>query len=199
MPAVNTTSVTPPTPEPRAGFLARLAQAWLAICGLVVVVWAPSLGWRGLAKIPGDVSVAWRAVAESGTERIERSSGITPQLVAAIRDAMPADGRLVLYSPYGGKEFELDGADPRGEPARQVRVLFERVKNLLYPTPRDVRFARDSAELLTQVDANLAGRLLVVDGTQGPGELTVGGRYELVYEAPGRIPQLRVWRLRRPE
>ena len=191
--------MNPLTPEPRPGLLTRCDLAWLTIGGLVVLVWAVSLGWRALAAGPDIASVAWRALVTPAAQRIERSSGISSQLVAAIRAAMPADGRLVLYSPYGGKEFELDGADPRGEPARQVRVLFERVKNLLYPTPRDVRFARDAGELLLHIDPVLAGRLLVVDGTQGPGELAVGGRYDLVFEVPGRIPQLRVWRLRRSE
>jgi hypothetical protein len=163
---------------------------------VAVVVWVCSLIGRLVVRLPEIGSAAVSAMTTSVGQRVERASGISPELIAAIRASMPADGRLVLYSPYGGKEFEFDATDARGELSRQVRGLWERMKNLLYPMPRDVHFARDPGELQMLVDASLAGRLLVVDGTQGPGELTVGGRYELVFDVPGRVPQLRVWRLR---
>ncbi len=133
---------------------------------------------------------------ESPAVRIQRASGLSPEFLAAIRAAMPAGGRLVLYSPYGGREFELDGSDPRGEPARQVRGLFERTKNLLYPHPRDVRFARDAVELLGHVEAKPVEPLLVIDGTQGDAELTVGGRYDLLHTSAPGVPRMRLWRRR---
>ena len=139
-----------------------------------------------------------RVFSETPEQRIARASGIGANLATAIREAVPADGRLVLYSPYGGAEFELDADDPRGDPARLVRTLFERAKNLLYPNPIDVHFARDAVELLDKIDVDLAGRLVVLDGTQGPDRLTVGGDYELLHEeAIGAAGRLRLWRLSR--
>lgn len=135
-----------------------------------------------------------RAVGEPAAQRIERATGLPAAVLAAIRANVPAGGRLVLYSPYGGQQFELDAGDPRGEPARQVRVLFERAKNLLYPEPRDVHFARDAAELLAKVKGH-AGATVVVDGTQAPTELAVGGRYSLVHtETFATGGRLRVWK-----
>jgi len=194
--AVNTTSENVPTADPHADLGSKLARVWLGIAGIVVALWLLGLGWSCRAAIANNVAAATRALQESPQQRIQRASGLGPEFMAAIRAAMPVDGRLVLYSPYGGSEFELDGSDPRGEPARQVRGLFERAKNLLYPSPRDVRFARDPEELLRHVDAKLVGRLVVVDGTQGEAELTVGGRYELLHTSAPGGPRMRVWRLR---
>lgn len=184
--------------ERRSVAASPLARPWLAAAAAAVTVWCALLGFRTAAGLPDAWAAARRGLGEPAALRIERASGISPALAAAIRAALPEDGRLVVYSPYGGQPFELDGGDPRGEPARLVRGLFERVKNLLYPRPRDVRFARDAGELRNHVDPALAGRLCVIDGTQEPVELAVGGAYELLFEEPGRIPRLRLWRLRRP-
>lgn len=194
--AVNTTSENAPTADPHLAPGLQLARVWLAVATIVVVTWLLCLGWSSRAAIATNAAAAVRALQESPAQRIQRASGLAPEFLAAIRASMPVEGRLVLYSPYGGREFELDGSDPRGEPARQVRGLFERAKNLLYPNPRDVRFARDPEELLGHVDAKLVGRLLVVDGTQGDAELTVGGRYELLYTSAPGVPRMRLWRLR---
>jgi len=174
----------------------RLALLWLVVGATVFAVWLPSLGARMVAGLGATWAALSRAVGDTPEQRIQRASGISPALVAAIRAALPADGRLVVYSPYGGAEFELDGADPRGEPARQVRVLFERAKNLLYPFPRDVAFARDADELRGKIEPGCEGRLLVIDGTQEPVELTIGGRYDFVHEEPIGTAKLRLWRLR---
>jgi hypothetical protein len=154
--------------------------------------------WR-LAAVPTPVAEAAAAAARGLTsadaELVVRATGLGPALVAQVRALAVAEPqpRLVFYSPYGGAPFELDAHDPRGEPARQTRILFERGKNLLYPTPRDVHFARDAAELQGLLRADLAGRFLVVDGTQGPEPLAVGGHYELLGEQTAPV-RLRVWR-----
>lgn len=181
--------------EPEPGRPARAGKVWAAVGAAVVAVWAGMLGWRTATALPATLQAARRAAADPPELRIQRASGLSADFLAAIRSALPADGRLVLYSPYGGAEFELDGADPRGEPARQVRTLFERAKNLLYPLPRDVHFARDAAELAALVGPAFAGRLCVVDGTQGTAELAVGGRYELVQTLALGTAALRLWRL----
>lgn len=181
--------------EPEPGRPARAGKVWAAVGAAVIAVWIGALGWRTATVLPETWQAAGRAVAETPAQRIQRASGLSAEFLAAIRSALPADGRLVLYSPYGGAAFELDAADPRGEPARQVRTLFERAKNLLYPLPRDVHFARDAAELAALVAPAFAGRLCVVDGTQGTAELAVGGRYELVQTLALGTAALRLWRL----
>lgn len=183
--------------ETSPGVPARsLATAWVAVAALVVATWGVALGWRTANALPPTCQAAARALTDAPAQRIQRASGLSAEFLAAIRSALPDGGRLVLYSPYGGAAFELDAADPRGEPARQVRTLFERAKNLLYPVPRDVYFARDAAELAALVAPAYVGRLCVVDGSQGGGELVVGGRYELVQTLALGTAALRLWRLR---
>jgi hypothetical protein len=168
---------------------------WVVAALVVVAAWSALLGYRTVVVLPETWWAAHRALVDSQEQRVERASGLSGAFLAAIRAAVPAGGRLVLYSPYGGAIYELDAADPRGEPARQVRTLFERAKNLLYPHPRDVHYARDAAELGKLVDPQFVGRLCVVDGTQGGGELTVGGRYELLQTQTLGTAMLRLWRL----
>lgn len=197
MRAVNTTSVTEPTPEPAVAH--ALPRTWTGLCVLVVAAWLLLLGWRTVGAVGEAGVAAARSVRESSEQRIQRVVGLGPDFLATLRRAVEdggAETRLVLYSPYGGQAFELDGADPRGEPARQARGLFERCKNLLYPHPRDVRFARDAEELRGHAQGAQAGRFLVVDGTQDDSELTVGGRYELLCTSAPGGPRLRLWRLR---
>ncbi|MBM4063070.1 MAG: hypothetical protein FJ265_18535 [Planctomycetes bacterium] len=183
-----------PTPEPRSEPAGRAARAFAAVAIVAVAVWLVALIVRAVPALATATAAAARGATEPAAARIQRSSGLSPALRAAIREHLPADGRLVLYSPYGGAAFELDATDPRGEPARQVRTLFERCKNLLYPHPRDVHFARDAAELATRLGPRWAGRLLAVDGTQGGAELAVGGRWQLLHTEPLGTGVLRLWR-----
>lgn len=181
--------------------LPRRAAAWLV--GLVAIACLCGL----LVDLPERVSNVGAAVARAWREdddaTILRASGIAPELVAAIRAnlpeaARPDGGRLVLYIPYGGGEYEMDAADPRGAMARQVRELWGRMKNLLYPQPRDVQFAREAKELTPWLDPAYAGRLLVLDGTQPlgaqPPPLAVGGRYTLLHEQRLGVLLMRLWR-----
>ncbi|MCA8976866.1 MAG: hypothetical protein KDC98_19240 [Planctomycetes bacterium] len=172
------------------------SRSWIGIVGLLVVLRLPVLCLDTGSRVGRTSEAVQRALTEPAVRRIERAIGVSPTLAAAIRAAVPEHGRLVLYSPYGGAAFELDAGDPRGEPARQVRTLFERVKNLLYPRPRDVAFARDADELRAKIAPTSPGRLVVLDGTQGPEPLTVGGDYELLHREALGGGQMRLWRLR---
>lgn len=181
-----------------------MARIWLLLVVLVVVVRLPVLVTAGAERAAINGEAIGRVLTEPEWQRITRASGISEALAAAIRAAVPDDGRLVIYSSYGGTEFEQDPQDIRGEPARQVRTVYERVKNLLYPNPRDTRFARDPAELLDWISAAFDGRLAVLegritalDGGDAAATLTVGGDYELLHEEPiGVVGRLRLWRLR---
>ncbi|MCA8952987.1 MAG: hypothetical protein KDE27_25980 [Planctomycetes bacterium] len=171
----------------------------LAVGVVVLAVKLPFLAFAAGGRVIDKSAAVGTALTEPAVERIARASGIPPALEAAIRGAVPEGGRLVLYSPYGGAEFELDAEDPRGAPARLVRTLFERVKNLLYPTPRDVHFARDADELRQKLAPEFAGRLFVLDGTQQPVALAVGGDWQLVHDARvGGAGRLRLWRFVQP-
>jgi hypothetical protein len=181
-----------------------LAARWLLVLplGLVVLRLPVQLAQAVGAARDGAAAVA-RVLSEPADRRIALASGVGAPLREAVAAGGPA-GRLVLYSPYGGGEFELDAADPRGMPARQLRTLFERVKNLVYPRPRDVHFARDPAELAGKVTARPAGPLQILEGRitaldvgGSPAPPAAGGPYELVHEqAIGAAGRLRLWRLR---
>ncbi len=155
------------------------------------------------ARVQNAAAAVGRAWQEDDAATVLRASGISAPLVAAIRTHLPEahrpdGGRLVLYIPYGGGAYEMDANDPRGAMARQVRELWGRAKNLLYPFPRDVQFAREAGELLPRLDPAYAGRLLVLDGTQEPRDLAVGGRYTLVHEERLGVLRMRLWRWEGP-
>ncbi|MCA8964976.1 MAG: hypothetical protein H6838_10930 [Planctomycetes bacterium] len=179
-------------PPPR-----RAERALPVVVAIVVAAFLAVLGWRTAGRVATAAAAAARGCSETPEARILRTAGIPASLVQAIHEALPEDGRLVLYSPYGGQEFVLDAADPRGEWARQLRGMWGRLKNLLYPRPRDVRPAYDPGELQALVEPGLVGRLLVLDGTQGTAPLTVGGDYELIREELLGAVRMRLWRLRR--
>lgn len=171
-------------------------REWLGL-GLVLPVLVALL-----AGVPQFVREAFaacaRACAETDDATVLRASGISPRLVQAIRPY----SRLVLFIPYGGRAFVMDANDPRGAMARQVQEMWGRVKNLLYPTPRDVRFACDADELRPLLEMDRAGSLLVLDGTQPMGEalppLQVGGRYTLLHEEQLGNLVMRLWRWEGP-
>ena len=165
--------------------MSPLATPWLVVAGAVVAAWFAVLGWRAAAGFPETWAAVSRGMSEPQAQRIQQASGISPGLVAAIRTALPEGGRLVLYSPYPGPEHEFF-----------LRALFERMKNLMYPDPRDVGFVRNADELRAHVQPGLEGKLVVVDGTQEPIDLSIGGAYELVHEEPIGAGRLRLWRLR---
>ncbi len=162
---------------------------WLVLLAIVVLVRLPVLvpaTWSAAANIAPAVR---RGVTLPAAERIQRVTGIGPAFVTAVREALPDGGRLVLYSPYVGTDLEF-----------LLRLQFERTKNLLYPRPRDVHFASGAPPLLEKLEPALAGRLLVLDGTQGDAVLAIGGRYELLHtESIGGGARLRLWRWLGPQ
>ncbi len=189
------TSPTSESPSPSTTPAERVLPVLVCV---VVAAFVVVLGWRTAGRVATAAAAAARGCSEPAEARILRTSGIPASLVQAIRTALPEDGRLVLYSPYGGQQFVLDANDPRGEWARQLRGMWGRLKNLIYPRPRDVRPAYDAEELQALVEPGLVGRLLVLDGTQGSAApLTVGGDYELIREERVGTVLMRLWRLRR--
>lgn len=155
------------------------------LAGIVVLARLPGLVAGAGGRVADGAAAIGRVLREPPAERIQRTTAISPEFVAAVRSGLPPGGRLVIYGPYPGPQFE-----------GLVRQQFERVKNLLYPAPRDVVYALSAAELGARVTPDFEGRLLVVDGTQEPVELTAGGRYELVHsESIGGAGRLRLWRL----
>lgn len=178
----------PPPPIPTA--VPRRATAVLVLVALLlawVLARLPFLVVAAGGKVGtacSEAAAAWREAPEA---RIARASGVTPELIAAIRGAVPQGGRLVLFSPYPGRDFEL-----------LLRSAFERTKNLLYPEPRDVWFARNAGELRLHLHKELEQRLLVLDGTQEPTDLPVPGAFTLVgTHSLGGAGRLRLWRLDR--
>lgn len=122
--------------------------------------------------------------------RIRMATGLTPTAIAMLRDAVPADGRIVLFCPYPGREMEAF-----------LRHAFEKVKNLLYPNPRAVYFAQGAPALGEHIRGDLVGKVVILDGTQETAELPAVGEFALLGEVPlgdrpaGPGPRLRIWRL----
>ncbi len=184
---------------PKLAF-APASLVWVVVVALVVLVRIPFLGSDGWTWLGTCSERVVRGLTEPDDALVQRATGLSPVLTGEIRDAAGEEGRLVVYSPYGGHEFAHDVADPRGEPARQTHQMFVRVKNLLYPVPRDVSVAFDPNELLEKLGEPLdpARQFLVLDGTQGPAPLTIGGEWDLLHRQEfGGTGQLRLWRLRR--
>lgn len=170
-----------PAPPPRRG---RLRLLFVALAAAWILARLPSGAVNAACGLP----TAWRDVRTvlelDGAKRIARAAGVTPDVLALLRRTLGEDGRLVVYCPYRGTVVELI-----------VRTQFERLKNLLYPTPRDVAFAHEAAELQQWVEARLAGRLVVVDGTQEPTELPVAARFDLLTEQRLGDMRVRYWLL----
>lgn len=147
----------------------------------------PFLGAEAAATVPR----AWQRNLDAATlparERIARTVGVPPALEALLRERLGETGRLVLFCPYPQEVFR-----------NLLRLYFERVKNLLYPTPRDVSFAGSAAELAERIGAGPAGRLIVLDGTQEDVPLPVPGRFELLGELRIGSSRLRYWLLQKP-
>ena len=181
--AVTSTPVNDPT-DASARRLPRAAVVWLAVAAVVVLARIPTTAWNAAARAGAGAEAVGRVLTETPAQRIERASSISPALVRAVREAIPAEGRLVLYFPYPGEQSEF-----------LLRHQFECIKNLLYPAPRDVAFARTADELRGLIAPGDEGRLFVYEGALGPSALTVGGRYELLHERTLGAVRLRLWRL----
>ena len=175
--------------EPPDPLAAQGPRAWPPLL-LVAAAWAllrvPFLLWQAGVQLP-DTWLQARAGLTAGPAVLtEAAIGITPATERLLRQRLPQDGRLVVFCPYPGEVFE-----------KLLRDSFERLKNLLYPTPRDAAFARDAAELRGAIAPAFTGKLVVVDGTQENRELPVAAEFELLGEQRIGAGRLRFWLLRK--
>jgi hypothetical protein len=174
-----------PAPEPGRG-LRALPLALLAVALVWLFVRVPFL----VADCAGRLPDAWRqagaALTQPRAALVEAAIGVTPTVERLLRERLPEDGRLVVYSPYRGEVAEY-----------LVRTQFERLKNLLYPAPRDAHFALDADDLRRRLEARFAGKLVVVDGTQEDTPLPAPGEFELLADQRlGGAMRVRYWLLR---
>jgi hypothetical protein len=162
----------------------------LALIGLALVwclVRVPFLLADGAARLPETWRQARAAATRSRDELVDAAIGLPPAIERLLRERLPEDGRLVVYSPYRGEVAEY-----------LLRTQFERLKNLLYPSPRDAHFALDAADLQRRIEARFDRKLVVVDGTQADAPLPVPGDFELLREQRlGGAMRVRYWLLRR--
>lgn len=178
MTAPNDDQMTPERARQRPWALAALG---LAVGWLLVRV--PFGAAAAIERLPATWTEARAAFVLPADARIEHALGVPPRVAELLRRSLPEDGRLVVYSPYPGPAGDL------------VRLQYERLKNLLYPTPREARFARDVEELQQHVERRFERRLVVVDGTQESIELPVAARFELLHEQRIGAMRVRYWRL----
>ncbi|MBK8096360.1 MAG: hypothetical protein IPK26_04590 [Planctomycetes bacterium] len=167
---------------------------WPLACTAVAFAWLLSRLPFLLAETARRQPDAWleaRAAIELAPDvRIRMATGLTPAAVTLLREAVPADGRIVLFCPYPGREME-----------GFLRNAFEKVKNLLYPKPRAVYFAQGAPALGEHIRGELVGKVVILDGTQENAELPAIGEFALLGEVPigdrpaGPGPRLRIWRL----
>jgi len=178
------------SPErPRAALPRRRAAAdWLlalAVAWLLAAI--PFLARDALERLPGAYAHAGAALTESRGLRIHQEIGVSPAVGKLLADRLGQSGRMVVYCPYPGEVF-----------VGLLRLQYERLKNLLYPEPRDVRFARSADELGGWIEPRFENKLVVVDGTQESGPLPVAAEFELMAEQPiGGGGRLRYWLLRK--
>lgn len=149
-----------------------------------------SLGGSALEFQPGAAS-EWtqvRVALQAPPDRlIEVAIGMAKDALDALRAHLPADSLLVVFTPYPGPIAE-----------GLLRTQFERLQNLLYPRPREFRFAQGTAALQALVTKDREGRLVIVDSTQEETELPVAAEFDLLADlrAGGNV-RLRYWQLRR--
>lgn len=161
-------------------WLPALALAWLLASLPFLVVDAAE-------RVPETLSKAHAALTESVAERLEKEIAVSPEVMAALTDRLGEGSRLVVYCPYPEPIF-----------VNLVRQQYERLKNLLYPEPRDVRFAVSPEELGRWIEARFENKLVVLDGTQEAVSLPVPGEFDLMTEqAVGAGGRLRYWLLRK--
>ena len=158
-----------------------------------LVVLAVMVAWLGLrlpfqlpsaaASVPADLVKFEAALRVAPARLVEVAAGITPAMVEILRQQADGDP-VVVYGP----------ATPEAE--AWVRLMFERLKNLTYPNPREFAYAlgvdgpQGLARLVTQANEN---RLLVLDYSQSQAELPIAAQFDEV----GRGLHVRFWKLRK--
>ncbi len=154
----------------------------LAVPGLLIDRYLDAEDPRSLAASWDQAVTAW---STSRDERMQQAVGIPAEVEELVRSTLGRDGRLVLFLPYEHPTM-----------VALLRLQYERLKNLVYPEPRFVRFATSRDELLACMDAEQVGRTLVVDGTQEDMALPVPGTFRVVHEQRlGGAGRLRYWLL----
>ena len=172
--------------SPRFVLLA-IAVAFCVVRAPLLLLLDPHLDTQSRQSLSSSFAQAQLAVSSTRGELLQRAVGIPEDIEAMLRQHLGPDGRLVLYLPYK-------------DPAMVVllRLQYERLKNLLYPTPRDTAFANSQPELASYIDAQFHNRMIVVDGTQEPVPLPVDAEFEQIAEQPlGGGGVVRYWLLRK--
>jgi hypothetical protein len=174
--------------RPAARLLLLLAAGWLLLR-------VPFLLADAGSRLPADWQQARAAVTQSRAELIQTAIGVSTEIERLLRERLPEDGRLVVYAkplPEG------TAADVVQWYEFTLRTQFERLRNLLYPTPRDAHFARDAGELRQRIESRFEHKLIVVDGTQEDVPLPAPGEFELLTEQRlGPAIRVRFWLLRK--
>jgi hypothetical protein len=170
-------AVSAAEPRPRR---ARLLA--LVIAAVVLVPRLAVESVRCARELGPQLEAARRFVIETPDQLIQAASGLSPQLVAALRERAPADARVVVFSSL-----------PDPVVLKLLGDTFERLKNLVWPRPYDVRYARRTDDAAATMSAGDEGRLVVVDMAANllP-RPELPGRYELLYQDQ----LLRLWLLR---
>lgn len=181
-----------PTPsQPTSASPRPFAVVLLAAAAVFLLARVPLLAWESGSTL----SAVWRraqdALSVPQSVRIESAVGVLSQNQTLLQQRLGRDGRLVVYFPVAGT------AEEKVFWEKLLRDEYERLKNLLYPMPRDVAFARNAEELTAKLDAKLAGRLIVVDGTLVDGELPVRAEFDLLVDQRLGPVRLRFWLLRK--
>jgi hypothetical protein len=149
-----------------------------------------SLGGCALEFQPGAASewTQMRAALLAPPDRlIEVAVGMSKDALDALRAGLPPEACLAVFTPYPGPVAES-----------LLRTQFERLQNLLYPRPRDFRFAQGTAALQALATKEREGRLVIVDSTQEEIELPVAAEFDLLADLrAGGNTRLRYWKLRK--
>lgn len=181
-----------PSPSSAPGAAPRpVGVVLLAAAAVFLLARVPLLAWEA-----GDsLSAVWRraqdALSVPEAVRIESAVGVLAANQTLLQQRLGRDGRLVVYFPVAGTDSEKVFWE------KLLRDEYERLKNLLYPTPRDATFARNAEELTARLDPKLVGRLIVVDGTLADGELPVRAEFDLLTDQRIGPVRLRFWLLRK--
>jgi hypothetical protein len=176
----------PNIPDPAAAAPSRRRWwpvAWVGLALAWLVVRLPGNVVATARELPTEWRQAQAALTQDATSLIQASTGMPLALQSQLRSLPPA-ARLVLFLPYPG-----DGAEAL------LRLQWERVKNLLYPRPREVSFARKPADMASLLVARNEGRLFVLDGTQEDIELPLVAEFQLLGTYEVGSSKLRLWQL----
>jgi len=165
--------------EPRS----RRARRWALLVAAVVLLPRLAVETVQCAREVGPALEAAQRFFTLPPEALIQGVGrLSPGLISTLRERAPEGARVILFFALPGQEGE-----------NMLRLTFERLKNVVWPHPYRVAYARSPDDAQAKMTAQDEGRLLVVDMAEArvpqPG---LPGRYELLYQDP----LLRLWMLR---